>query len=682
MPRMRRWKKKTRLQKMLFLSKGIGILVGFFVIITGGLLLTAKLMGPPPILTPQTTMLYANNGEELGEMAHSGQKRSWIPLRKMSPALIQATIAVEDKNFYEHHGFDFKRIAGAILADIKAGSKVQGASTISQQFARNLFLTHDKTWTRKFMEAFYTLRLEMNYSKNEILEGYLNTIYYGHGTYGVQSASSFYFGKDARSLTVGEASLLAGVPKGPGYYSPLLNEERAKQRQKIILQAMENNHYLTQQEAVTAAAQPITILNKKEEQQASLAPYFQAEVMRQLKNELKLDPKQIELGGLHVYTTLDPAMQHAAEKEVAERTADNPTIQTALVSMNPENGEVKAWVGGKNYKQSSFDRASQALRAPGSTFKPFLYYAALKNGYTPSTELKSERTAFTMGTGTPPYKPKNYNDVYANDFITLAEAIAVSDNIYAVKTNLFLGPNKLVQTARQFGITSPLAKVPSLALGTNGVSLLEMVNAYNMFPNGGQHVKPTFIKKITDHNGQTLYEAKNEHKQILDPAITFVMTDLMRGMFDERLNGYTKVTGASIDQLLSRPAAGKSGSTPTDSWMIGFTPQLTTGVWIGYDQGKELDSINDGSYSKKIWANYMESALKNVKADNFKKPAGVVSAVINPANGKLAGNSCPVTMRQYYVKGTEPKETCNEHAGDTIAPKKEKKNWWQKLFSW
>ncbi|KSU81792.1 monofunctional biosynthetic peptidoglycan transglycosylase [Fictibacillus enclensis] len=683
---LKHWKEYSRLQKVKLAGKLAAILCAAMAVCLTGVLLLAKWMGPPPLLVPQTTVIHSSSGEEIGEISNSGQKRTWVPLNKMSPALIEATLSIEDKNFYEHHGFDFKRIAAALLADLRAGAKVQGASTITQQFARNLFLTHEKTWLRKGMEAFYTIRLEMNYSKNQILEGYLNTIYYGHGTYGIQSASAFYFGKDASHLSISEAAMLAGVPKGPGYYSPLYHEDRAKERQAIILKAMENNRYLSKKEVQEAAAAPLTIVAEKEVQKPKIAPYFQAEVMKVLKKELKMDPKQIELGGLHIYTTLDVSMQTAAEKEIEERIDPDSSIQTALVSMDPRNGDVKALVGGRNYAESPFDRAIQAKRAPGSTFKPFLYYTALKNGYTPSTAIKSEPTSFAMGDGQQDYEPKNYNNLYAYDFITLSEALALSDNIYAVKTNLFLGPKKLVKAARQFGIKSPLASVPSLALGTKNVSVMEMTNAYNLFANGGKRVEPVFIKEITDNKGRVLYEHHYKQKQVLDKKAAFVMTDLMKGMFDEKLNDYAKVTGASIDQYLTRPAAGKSGSTPTDSWMVGFTPQLTTGVWIGYDQGKEINRINDGSYSKKIWVHYMEDALKDEPAMAFKKPKGVVGVMVNPKNGKLATKNCPIKRKTYYIKGTEPTEYCNEHAGDlpmgSDGLDHKRKGWFQKVFPW
>ncbi|WP_035351534.1 transglycosylase domain-containing protein [Fictibacillus gelatini] len=670
--------------KRAFFAKLALVAGGFMFASFLGLLLAARMMGPPPILVPQTTIIHANDGSVIGEVKPSGQNRYWVPLNKISPALVNATVAIEDKNFYSHHGFDFKRIAGAILADIKAGGKVQGASTITQQYARNLFLTHDKTWTRKLMEAFYTLRLEMNYSKKEILEGYLNTIYYGHGAYGIQSAAEYYFGKEAKDLTLPEAAMIAGIPKGPEYYSPFSHLERAQQRQATILKAMQKRGIISKLDAVSARHAKLHFHEQQAIAPPKIAPYFQDEVMRILKSKLNLDPKLIDFGGLHIYTTLDVNMQEKAEQEVDEELRKNADIQAALVAMDPRNGQVKALVGGKDYEESPFNRATQATRAPGSTFKPFLYYSALENGYTPSTSIRSEPTTFAMGTGSQEYEPHNFNNRYAYDFITLAQALALSDNIYAVKTNLFLGPKKLVKTAHKFGIKSPLAPIPSLALGSKGTSVLEMTNAYNLFANGGKRFDPVFITKITDHSGKVIYENEKKGKQVLDRRKAFVMTGLLTGTFDERLNDYTKVTGASISKYLTRPAAGKSGSTPNDSWMIGFTPQLTTGVWVGYDQGRILDPVRDSSYSKKIWVKFMEHALEDQPVLSFKKPKGVVAVKVDPANGKRATKNCPVKRLTYYVKGTEPKDYCNEHGGHKKSKhqKKKEKSWFRKLFSW
>jgi penicillin-binding protein 2D len=681
------YKEASKQQKIRWIKKWGIIASGSFVLSFAGLLLLAKLMGPPALLVPQTAIMYAADGSRMGEVNNGGQNRYWVPLKKIDKDLIAATISIEDKGFYDHNGFDIKRIAGALLADIKAGAKVQGASTITQQYARNLFLTHEKTWRRKFQEAFYTLRLEMSSSKEEILEGYLNTIYYGHGSYGIQSASRYYFGKNAENLSLGEASMLAGIPKGPSYFSPIHHEENAKKRQGIILSAMAEDGSIKKAEVKEAASEKLSYVREEKEESATLAPYFQDAVMRALKKELNVNTNSLHFGGLRIYTTLDPHMQEMAEHTIENRIIDNNSIQTALVAMDPRNGDVKALVGGRDYKKSSFNRALQAKRAPGSTFKPFLYYTALEHGYTASTPIKSEPTTFAMGDGVTDYKPKNFKNRYANDFITMAQALALSDNIYAVKTNLYLGPDKLVKTAKKFGIKSELDGIPSLALGSKAVGVMELTNAYGVFANGGKKVEPVFIKKITDSKGEVLYDHKYDSEQVIDENKAFVMTDLLAGTFDEKLNDYTSVTGSSINHYLTRPMAGKSGSTPNDSWMVGYAPQLVTGIWVGYDNNKELHDVNDTGYAKRIWAYFMEGALKDKQILSFNQPEGVTAVTINPQNGKLATESCPVTRISYYEKGTEPVEFCDEHGvsheiKEKLEKKEEKKGFFKRIFSW
>ncbi|MBV7505149.1 PBP1A family penicillin-binding protein [Bacillus sp. sid0103] len=652
-----------------------------------GILAYAKILGAPPLAVPQSTLLFADDGTLIGE-SNSGQKRYWSRLKDISPELVDATISIEDKNFYEHHGFDFKRIAGAVLADVQAFAKVQGASTITQQYARNLFLEHDKTWTRKLHEAFYTIRIEMNYSKKEILEGYLNTIYYGNGAYGVEAASQYYFGKKAADLTLAEASMLAGIPKGPGIYSPLASMEHAKSRQAIILKSMVTNHYITKKEAIDAAMRPVTIVGSHNKQKVKVAPYFQDAVRNALKNQLHLDDRTIALGGLKVYTTLNRKQQEAAESQVHKYVANLSEIQVGLVAMDPKNGYVKAMVGGRDYEKSPFNRAVQAIRQPGSTIKPLLYYAALEQGFTPSSTMRSEFTTFHFDDGQPDYTPHNFNNKYADGEITLAQALAVSDNIYAVKTHLFLGEDTLIETAKKFGLSSKMAHVPSLALGTSGVRVIEMANAYSLLANGGKKVSPTLITRVEDYNGNVIYEKQEENEKVLDPAKAYVMTQMMTGIFDPKLNGYAKVTGSTVINDITRPYAGKSGSTETDSWMIGYSPQLVTAVWAGYDMGKPIELVAEKTYAKNIWANFMEEALKGKPVKAFKAPKeGVTGVYVDPTNGKLATKDCPVRRFTYFVTGTEPTEYCTEHLKNhESVPEKHKGDkklpWYKKIMPW
>ncbi|XBD02206.1 transglycosylase domain-containing protein [Pseudalkalibacillus hwajinpoensis] len=665
-----------RLMMICFVLLGLSI---------GSLYLIAVIMGAPELQVPQTTIYYDTNKQVIGESNQDGQNRYWVDLDEIAPHLIDATIAIEDRSFYEHSGFDFKRIAGAILADIKAMAKVQGASTITQQYARNLFLEHDKTWKRKITEAFYAYRLEIHYSKEEILEGYLNTIYYGHGSYGIESAARTYFGKGASDLTLAEGAMLAGIPKGPSYYSPYADAERAKKRQGTVLDAMVTNHSLTENEAQQAKFEnmPLQAFNE-EEVQTENAPYFAAEVKKELKTKLSLDERVIEQGGLHVYTTLDMEMQQSADNWVKSSIDKSSDIQAALVAMEPKTGAVRAMIGGRDYEESKFNRATMAKRTPGSTFKPLLYYAAVKNGFTPSTRVRSEPTTFYYDNDKETYSPNNYGNAYANDEITLAQALALSDNVVAVKTHMFLDEKTLVQTAKDFGITSPLSAIPSLALGTKPVGMMEMTEAYSMLANGGKQVEPHYIDKVTDRDGKVIYRHESDAEVVLDPATAFVTTSMMTGVFDESLNDYTKVTGSGIDHLLSRPAAAKTGSTSTDSWMIGFTPQLTAAVWIGYDKGEKLNFRNDGFYAKKIWANFIEEALEGEESKEFTPPEGVVAVKVDPQTGLLASKACPVKRLTYYIEGTEPHDYCEDHPGQSLSEDEGagKKGLLDRFFQW
>ncbi len=654
-----------------------------------GVLVYAKTQGAPPLAVPLSTLFYAEDGTLIGEERHHGETRYWVSLDDISQSVIDATVSIEDRNYFDHNGFDYKRIGGAIIADIKAMAKVQGASTLTQQYARNLFLEHEKTWNRKLTEALYTIRLEMNYSKSEILEGYLNTIYYGHGVYGVEAAANYYYGKRASELSLAEASMLAGIPKGPTHYSPLANLEKAKQRQKIVLYSMVENGLLSKKNAELAHQEELSFTGNKMAGREDIAPYFQDVVKKELHSKLKLDQQTIETSGLRVFTTLDTELQKIAEEEAASHIKPESKIQVGFVAMDPKNGAVRALIGGRNYEESPFNRVTQAERQPGSTFKPFLYYAALEKGYTPSTPIRSEMTTFSYDDDRSTYTPRNYKNYYANDTITLAQAIALSDNVYAVKTHLFLGDGELVNIAKKLGITSKLKDVPSLALGTSGVKVIDMVNAYSTISNGGNLHKPVYITRVENYKGEVIYENKQEPKKVLDEDLAFVTTQLMTGMFDKKLNDYTAVTGTTISNKLTRFYAGKSGSTNTDSWMIGYSPQLVAGIWTGYDQNESIDITAEKQYAKNIWAGFMEEAHKDIAPTPFKPTEGVVGVYVNPDSGLLPTKDCPVSRLTYYKIGTEPTEYCSKNADeekeekpDNKKEEKEKKGLFKRIFDW
>lgn len=679
---------KQRNKKKWILLSSIATLLTFFMTGMLGFIFFIWLPGAPSLEVKQTTTLYTNSGEILGKHTY-GQNRDWVALSEISPYVIQGTLATEDRNFYTHNGFDLKRIASALMVDITHMAKVQGASTITQQYARNLYLSHEKTWIRKAKEAYYTLRLETHYDKDTLLEGYLNTIYYGHGMYGIEAASQYYFGKHAHDLTLSEASYLVGIPKSPNLYTPIGNLEKANERRNIVLYSMEAAGLITKEQKEEASSQIYTPKkNTTIEKQNHFAPYFQDMVMKEAAEILQVDVNELAKYGLNIYTTLDKNIQKTMESSSANLFPKESEVQVAVMSMDPKTGAVKGLIGGRDYKTSPFNRATQAKRQPGSTIKPILYYAALENGFTPATTMKSTSTSFDLGQEQEVYQPANYNHAYANDFITMALAMAVSDNIYAVKTHLFLGMDTLVKTAKQMGIHSKLQAVPSLALGSSPTRMSELMNAYALLANGGKSVQPTYIQTIIGQNGKLLYtsQTKKKQKQVLTKANTFLTTHMMTGMFDCSLNSYMRVTGDSIANALTRPYAGKSGSTDVDAWMIGFTPSLLTGVWVGYDRDKFLEKPSEKLFARNLWLDIMEKSLANTPIENFEPPADVEGMLIDPITGKLATDNCPQKRLVYFKKGQSPTATCDSHPehkkNKENNPEEKKHSWFTPFKKW
>ncbi|ASK62041.1 monofunctional biosynthetic peptidoglycan transglycosylase [Virgibacillus phasianinus] len=663
---------KRFILKYKLLSGLIGLVLLIFIPL-GGVYFASFLMGPPPLKAEQNTIYYSAADAVIGE-EKGAESRYWVGLDEISPYLKKATLAIEDQHFYEHNGFDYSRIAAAVLKNVKSGSLSEGASTLTQQYARNLYLSFEKTWTRKLKEAFYTVRLEMYYSKDELLEGYLNTIYYGHGAYGAEAASRYFFNKSADELTLAEAAMLAAVPKGPSYYSPFNNLENATKRQHQILYVMKQQGQINDQEYYLATHAKLDYAKPSQHIKKVVAPYFQDTVLLEAANKLDLDQEKIRSGGYKIYTTLNVTMQEKLEKQVADTINPASEIQTGAIGMDPETGAIRALVGGRDYSKSKFNRAIRAKRMPGSTFKPFLYYAALTHGYTPATMLMSKPTAFELSDGHV-YQPSNFNGYYAYKPITLAQALALSDNVYAVKTNLFLGVDKLINSARKFGIDSKLPPVPSLALGTATVTVEDMVTGYGIIANGGQQIKAHTIRKIVDRNGDVVYELpKEDAKQILDKKKLFILADLMKGMFDHSLDGYTAVTGSPVSNELTRDYAGKSGTTASDSWMIGFSPNLVTGVWVGYDDNREIDKTAEHGYAKDIWADFMEAAHKELPKVDTDVPEGVVGVWIDPVSGGVATSYCPNGTLMYFEKGNVPSKHCTKHLPEDGDSEKKKED--------
>ncbi len=626
----------------------------------------------------QTSEMYDVRGE-LIDTFYVGQNRQVVPLDEISPFLVKATLAVEDQHFYDHYGVDFKAIARAAIVNLEHMAKVQGAGTITQQLARNLYLTHERTWSRKIKETIYAVQMELQQSKAEILAGYLNQIYYGHSTYGIETASELFFGKHAKDLNLAESALLAGIPKGPRYYSPYYDKQSAFERQKVVLQTMVDSGFITKEES-EAAAKEMLVIQPLTKKKPPLAPYFRDYVRSEAIEKLGISEEQFDQGGIKIHTTLDLNAQKIAEDTVAQNLKKYDELQAALVAIDPRNGHIKAMVGGRDYSENQFNRVFAKTRQPGSSFKPFVYLTALQQGFTPVKRYKSEPTVFTYDNGRQTYTPRNYADQYVNDDIDMRTAIARSDNIYAVHTIIDVSPEKVIELAQKMGINSPMKPLPSLALGTFPISPFEMASAFGVIANQGVRAQPVAILRIEDASGHTLYEAAPQLEQVIDPAPVYVLTNLMESVFDE--GG----TGSRVSGLIKRPIAGKTGTTNTDSWMVGFTPELSTAVWVGYDKDRNIGNM-ESHLTGPIFAAFTEQTLEAIPPKLFPIPEGVVSAYIDPESGKLSNEDCPNSHIETFLAGTEPTEYCTEKGGKPTDPKKTEpkgKNgsWWNDLKRW
>ena len=576
--------------------------------------------------------------------------KEWISLNNISNYLIDATISTEDKRFYNHPGFDILRIAKSMYVNVTTKNLSQGASTITQQLARNLFSNFDKTWRRKLKEAWYAFRIEIDYSKDEILEAYLNTINYGNGVLGIENASYYYFNKSAKDLSLAEASMLAGIPKAPNAYSPLNDSETANKRQGIILNYMVKNKKISEKEAEDAYDIELKYIGKKQKLNLSTLMYYKDAVVNEL-NSIKSIPDSYINSGLKVYTSLDINAQTILENSMKNNINDDK-LQVASIMMKPDNGAIIALIGGTDYLKTEYNRALYSKRQVGSTMKPILYYAALENGFTASTNFLSQATTFTFSDNDT-YTPQNYGAIYPNHDISMAAAIAYSDNIYAVKTHLFLGEEVLVNTAKRIGINETLEKIPSLPLGTEELNIIDYVGGYATFANGGYKIKPHLIEKVLDCNDNVLYEFKEEKEPVLNSSIVYILNDLMTGTYDLTMIDYNYPTCGSLVNKITNKYAIKTVTTDTDSWTIGYNKDILIGVWNGYDDAKTIE-INAVKSSKNIWADAIEGYLKDKDTSWYDMPDNVVGVLVDPINGTLADNKTKKKKILYYIKGTEP----------------------------
>ena len=596
-------------------------------------------------------ILYDKNKESFFKGSES---KEWVDLNHISDYLVTATINTEDKNFYKHFGFDFLRIGKALYTNINNKDNKQGASTITQQYAKNLFLDFDKTWKRKWQEMWYTMRIEANYSKKEILEGYLNTINYGHGRYGVENASKYYFNKSAKDLDLAEATILTAIPKAPSNYSPLINYKACKERQLLILNNLVKNKIITEEEKELAYNEEIKLVGNDNKDSLSSINYFQDAVLEELKGISTIPSNYSEVKGLKVYTTLDYEAQSILEKNIKETFPEDSNLETASIIMNPNTGGIMALIGGRDYNKSSFNRALDSKRQVGSTMKPYLYYAALENGFTASSQFTSEPTSFPLENNKV-YTPKNYNDKYGNKPISMATAIAYSENIYAVKTHMFLGYDALINVAKRVGIKEKLDAVASLPLGTNEINIINMTAGYASFANMGYKIKPHFITKVVDGNNNTLYTAKEDKELVLNPSLVFILNNILTATYDPLYIDYNYPTAISLNGKLKNKYALKSGTTQGDNWNIGFNKDLVCAVWVGHDNNQELNK-SDYKYAQNIWYKTVEQVEGEQETTWYKKPTNIVGLLVEPISGKVVQDKNKNTKLVYFLKGTEPQD--------------------------
>ena len=643
---------------------GIGGLTVLFLLVVGVAALWAFTILPrslPSVTALETlqpiqgTKIYDDNDEAITEL--HVERRILVPLAQIPQSLRDAILATEDRRFYSHWGIDPIGVARAIVQNYRRGRIVEGGSTITQQLTKVLFLTPDKSLERKLREAVLALELERRYSKDRILEMYLNQVYFGSGSYGVEAAARTYFGKGVSELTVRESALIAGLPRAPTNYSPFDRPEAAKRRREVVLRRMVEFGTIKDEEAKRLAKSDLGLIPP--ERRRTTGQYFIDYVQQTL--EAKYGPDLVLKGGLNVYTTLNPTMQLTAEQSLREglkalqtRTAatqgkPGETPEGAVVTVEPQTGYVKAMVGGSDFFRSEFNRAVQAKRQPGSAFKPFIYIAALEAGFTPASQIEDSPVSFPIGKNGQVWKPENYDRKFRGS-TTLQQAVEESVNVVTVKLQDRIGLAKTIQVARRLGITSPLDVNLSLALGTSDVSLLELTSAYGTLANQGVWMPPVAIRYVTDAQGKLLEEHVPEGREAIAPETAYVITQMLRGVVE-------RGTGQAAKGL-GRPIAAKTGTTNdySNAWFVGFTPRLATGVWVGYDRPRSLGKDETGSrVAVPIWVTYMGKVLGESPKEDFPVPDHVVSMLVD----EDPSGECLRPVPMAFVKGTESGMACN-----------------------
>jgi penicillin-binding protein 1A len=607
-----------------------------------------------------TSRVYSDKNRLLAEFYV--ENRTPVSLSNVPDQLIQALIATEDARFYKHRGLDLRGIARATYRNIRAGRIVEGGSTLTQQLAKILFLTPERSYARKFKEMALALKIEQRYTKREILSLYLNQIYFGSGAYGVEAAARIYFKKSAKELNLTECALLAGLPRSPKHYSPFKEPEQALGRRAFVLNRMVTLQMITPAQADEAKKTPLPV--QPNITAGGPAPYF-VEYIRQ-KVEERFGSSILYSGGINVTTSINDDLQTFAEEAVKtglvkierrlgkKKSALSP-LQAALIAIEPITGHIRAMVGGRDFSQSQFNRAWQAYRQPGSAFKPIIYAAALERGFGAADLLDDSPVTYKLDKKKS-WSPENFTRTYQGA-VTMRKALALSLNVPTVRLLEKVGIDEAILYARKIGIKSPLAPYLSLALGSSDMTLLELTSAYGVFANHGVRLEPTAILTITDSTGRMLYSNDAVPQQAIKPDTAYLITNLLRGVIERGT--------AWKARELGRPAAGKTGTTNDyhDAWFIGYTPGITAGVWIGYDDHRSIGPKETGSRAAlPIWLDFMKKATKDAEPEDFSVPDGIIFKQIDPRTGLLSTENCAKSIREAFLPGTEPRKYCDEKA--------------------
>ncbi|MHB8139212.1 MAG: penicillin-binding protein 1A [Smithellaceae bacterium] len=583
-------------------------------------------------------------------------KRYWVGIEQIPVFLQKALIAIEDARFYEHGGIDMRGIARAFVKDVIKGRMAEGGSTITQQLIKNKYFKGEKTIERKVREGILAMEYEQKYTKKQILEMYFNEVYFGNGAWGIAQAARFYFDKAPQELDEMECVLLAAIPKAPNHYNPSCDPAKVDKRRKLILNRMITLKMITAQKGKKLRSRRISIMKSGE------APYYLAHIRSKLIE--KYGPEIIDQGGLDVITAMDLPMQRLAEKILKEGVQRiNPQLQGALVAIDPNTGDILAAVGGIDFVQNPYDRAFYAKRQPGSAIKPLIYTAALEKGYTAGTILNDDPATYDRGKNKT-WIPKNYRRKYYGN-LSLREALAYSNNVISVKLLDAIGVPYFVDFAAKLGLTLHTANDLTLALGSEEVTLHDLVSAYTPLANGGLQPKSRTILRIYDRNHRTWTQTPLSISTVLSPAEAFVTTQMLK---DVLTYGTAKTLKSFI---LKRQAAGKTGTTDNyrDAWFIGYTPQVITGVWVGYDKPQPGGpGFTGGAVCAPIWGSFMRGALAGKPVVAFPKPDTVVTVLIDPTTNQLATPLCPVQREEFYMTDNQPTKPCEKHGGPNLEP--------------